>query len=120
MKKSKLVLFFIFLLINLAIGYLFKLKITFQQILIVHVFLFSLVILTDLIRDKFLQHKNISISLLLSLNFFRIIASVIFLLPIILRQERFHKSYIYNFFICYFIYLFSEFRAKKVQKKISV
>ena len=120
MKKNKLALFFILFLINLAIVDLFKLKITFQQIFIVHIFLLSLSVLTTLIRDKTLKHKKTSISLLLALNFFRIIASVIFLFPLILTQEKSQNNYIYNFFIFYFIYLFSDIIEKNKQTKIGV
>ena len=119
MKKSKLGFFFILLVVNLSLTHLFKLKITFEQILTVHVFLFSLWVLTNLIRNKILKNKTATPAFLLFVNFFRIITSLIFLLPFFLTEEKIEKSYIYNFFIFYFIYIFSEFIHKKTQTKIS-
>lgn len=91
--------------INLIIVEKLKIKITLQQILIIHSFLFSLTVLSNIIQKKVLQLKNTTAFRLLSINFLRIFACLIFLLPIILKHEEPNKSYIYNFFACYFLYL---------------
>lgn len=116
MKKNKLVFFVILILINLGINHLFIFKTTFEQVLTLHIFLFILAFSTNLIRKKLLKTKNNTLSALLGINFFRIITSVVFLLPVILREEKFNNTYIYNFFICYFMYLFFEFKYKKTKQ----
>ena len=69
MKKSKVGIFFISLGINLGVVYFFELTPTFQEILIIHIFLLGLLFLTDLIQEKLSKHKNIAPSLILSVNF---------------------------------------------------
>ena len=112
MKKSNAILFITSLVINLAAGYFLKLTITFHEILTIHIFLFLLLFLTDLIQTKFSKHKNIAPPLLLSVNFLRILACIIFLLPVILSHEKSDNSYIFNFFIVYFFILFSNIFLK--------
>ena len=120
MKKSNAILFIISLALNLAIGYFLKLIITFQQVLTIHIFLFFLLFLTDLIQTKLSKHKNISPFLLLSINFLRILTCIIFLLPSILNNEKANSSYIYSFFGVYFFILFSDiFLKRKNHNKIN-
>jgi hypothetical protein len=120
MKKSKAILFVISLGINLSAGYFFKLKIPFQEVLKIHIFLFSLWLLTDLIQAKLSKHKNIGPSFLLGINFLRILACILFLLPAILIGEKLENSYIYNFFIVYFFILFFDiFLKRKNNNKIN-
>ena len=118
MKKSKAVLFFFLVVVNFTLVYFFKIKTTFQQVLIIHIFLFSLAVLSELIKTKLSKRKNTTPSHLLSINFLRIIACIIFLLPIILNHEKPNNTYIYNFFICYFLYLFCDpiLKSKKRNK----
>ena len=118
MKKSKAILFVISLAVNLLIVELFKLKITFQQVLTIQIFLFSLSFLSDVIQLKFSKYKNTTPSHFLSINFLRIFLCVIFLLPTILTYTKSDNTYIYNFFIVYFIYLFSDivFKQKFLNK----
>ena len=113
MKKSKAILFVISLVVNLLIVELFKLKITFQQVLTIQIFLFSLSFLSDVIQLKFSNYKNITPSHFLSVNFLRIFLCIIFLLPTILTDGKSDNTYIYNFFIIYFIYLFSDIVLKQ-------
>ena len=120
MKKSKVFLFVASLVINLGAVYFFKLKITFQQALTIHTFLFTLLFLTDLIQAKFSKQKNISPALSLSVNFLRIISCIIFLFPAILSNDKSENSYIYNFFVVYFFILFSDiFLKRKNNNKIN-
>ena len=118
MKKSKTILLIISLAVNLLLVQIFKIKITFQQVLIIQIFLFSLSFLADIIQVKFSKNKNITPAHFLMINFLRILLCVMFLLPIILRYEKSDNIYIYNFFIAYFIYLFSDiiFKVKSLIK----
>ena len=113
MKKSKAILFIISGVVNLLIVQFFKLKITFQEVLTIQIFLFSLSFLSDVIQLKFSKYKNITLSHFLSVNFLRIFLCVIFLLPTILTYSKSDNIYIYNFFIVYFIYLFSDIVLKQ-------
>lgn len=104
--------------INLVLVQVFKTKIILPKILITHVFLFSLAVFSDLCEGKVLGLKKTIPLYLLSINFLRILACVVFLSPIILNYESSDKNYIYNFFICYFIYLFYDiiFKSKNWNK----
>jgi hypothetical protein len=118
MKKSKTILLIISLVLNLLVVQIFKIKITFQQVLIIQIFLFSLSFLADIIQLKFSKNKNITPAHFLMINFLRILLCVVFLLPIILKDGKSDDIYIYNFFITYFIYLFHDiiFKGKNLNK----
>ena len=118
MKKSKTILLIISLVLNLLVVQIFKIKITFQQVLIIQIFLFSLSFLTDIIQLKFSKNKNITPAHFLMINFLRILLCVVFLLPIILKYGESDDIYIYNFFIAYFIYLFHDiiFKGKNLNE----
>ena len=119
MKRNKVTMAIILCTINLILVEKFKIKITFQQILIIHTFLLLLVILSNIIQEKLSKLKNTTPSHLLSVNFLRILACIFFLLPIILKHEESDKNYICNFFVCYFICLFYEiiFKSKTWNKR---
>jgi len=118
MKKSKTILLIISLAVNLVLVQIFKIKITFQQVLIIQIFLFSLSFLADIMQLKFSKNKNITPAHFLMINFLRIMLCVVFLLPTILKYSKLDNIYIYNFFIAYFIYLFHDiiFKGKTVVK----
>ena len=106
MKKNKIFLFIISVLINLSIFIFTNLQITFSDVITIHFFLFVLTLSTDLIQSKLAKRKAASPSLFLSLNFARIFSSILFLLPHILNYENSDNSYIYSFFLSYFLILF--------------
>ena len=106
MKNNRVTAAILLCAINLVLVETIKIKILFQQVLIIHIFLLLLIYLSDAIQKKLLKLKNLTISSLLSINFLRILACIVFLLPIILKHEESDNNYIYNFFICYFVYLF--------------
>ena len=106
MGKSKIFLLTTLIVVNALLVNFFKIKITFQQILILQFFLFSLSILTQIIKLKFSKNRIITPAHFLSINFLRISTCVVFLLPNILHYSNSDNIYIYNFFITYFIYLF--------------
>lgn len=118
MKKSKAILFVISLAINLVTIEFSKIQITFQQVLTIQTFLFSLSFLSDVIQAKISKLKKTTPLHFLSINFLRILICVIFLLPTILTYSKSDNAYIYNFFIVYFVYLFSDivFKHKNISK----
>jgi len=118
MKKSKIILLIISLAVNLLLVQIFKIKITFHQVLIIQFFLFTLSFLADIIQLKFSKNKNITPAHFLMINFSRMLLCVVFLLPTILKYSKADNSYIYNFFIAYFIYLFHDiiFKGKNLNK----
>ena len=69
MKKSKTILLIVSLAANLLLVQIFKIKITFQQVLILQVFLFSLSFLAEIIQLKFSKNKNITPAHFLMINF---------------------------------------------------
>ena len=107
MKKSKVIFFLSSVVVNLILVQTFKIKITLQEVLIIHIFLFSLSFLSDRVQIKFSKNKNITPSQFFMINFIRILLCIMFLLPIILKYDKSYNIYIYNFFIIYFVYLFS-------------
>ena len=113
MKRSSAATFIIFTVFNLLLVYFLKIQITLHQVLSIHVFLLLIFLLNDLVREKISNSKKPNPLLLLSLNFLRIISCIIFLLPTILNDEKFVTIYIYNFFICYFGYLFCDLFLKR-------
>lgn len=106
MKKSNTILFVIVLAVNLVLVWGFKINITFQQVLTIHTFLFTLSLLAQIIQVKFSGNKKITPAHFLIMNFLRIFLCILFLLPTILQYNNSEDVYIYNFFIIYFIYLF--------------
>jgi len=118
MKKSKVIIFIISLCANLLFVQIFKLAISNQEIFKIHMFLFSLSLLVDLIKFKFSKDKNITPSHFLGINFLRIILCVIFLFPVILIHNKYNNIYIYTFLCVYFINLFSDiFLSVKISRK---
>ena len=116
MRKSKVVLFIILVTTNLLL-----VPHQIQEVLSIQIFLFLLSFLTDVIQIKFAKHKNITPSHFLTINFVRIFLCVIFLLPTILTYNKSDNTYIYNFFIIYFFYLFSDIVFKqKNRNKINI
>ena len=117
MKKSKTILFIILLVLNLVILQIFDF-LSFHQVLIIQIFLFSLSFLVDISQVKFSKNKNITPAHFLGINFLRILLCVVFLLPIILKYSKSDNIYIFNFFIIYFIYLFHDiiYKSKKINK----
>ena len=118
MKKSNTILFVILLAVNLVLVRGFKINITFQQVLTIHTFLFTLSLLAQIIQIKFSGNKKITPAHFLTMNFLRIFLCILFLLPIILQYSNSENIYIYNFFIAYFIYLFHDiiFKSKTAIK----
>jgi len=108
MIKNKIFIFGFSLGLNYFIVDIFNLNIHYSDILIIQIFLFTLVLLGDLINQKLSNKKDTTPSHFLFINFLRIFLCILFLLPTILNYSKQDNIYIYNFFIIYFIYLFSD------------
>ena len=72
MKKSKTILLIIALAANLVLVQMFKIKITFQQVLTIQIFLFTLSLLTEIIQVKFSENKKITPAHFLTINFLKL------------------------------------------------
>ena len=122
MKKNKAILFIILVAINVLLVQIFKsIKIAILDVLIIQIFLFSLSFLVDVIQVKISKYKNITPSHFLAVNFLRILLCIIFLYSKILSDDKSDNIYIYNFFIIYFVYLFSDLIFKvKTPNKINM
>ena len=112
MRKSKIILFIVILATNVLVVNFFRIELLLDKILLIQVFLFSLSFLADIIQLKLSKNKNITPAHFLMINFLRILLCVVFLLPTILKYSKADNSYIYNFFIVYFIYLFHDMMFK--------
>jgi hypothetical protein len=112
MRKNKIIAFIVLTILNILLVNMFNLKISVQNIVIIQVFLFSLSFSSQLLLEKLLKNKKTTPAHFLSVNILRIALCIVFLLPVILNFRESEKSYIYNFFIIYFSYLFLENYAK--------
>jgi hypothetical protein len=113
MIKNKLFIFILSFVLNYFIVWVVNLNIQILDIFTIQIFLFTLSLLGDLLHQKFSNKKDITPSHFLSINFSRIFLCVLFLVPTILRYSKPDNIYIYNFFIVYFIYLFSDIIFKQ-------
>ena len=113
MIKNKSFVFILGFALNYFIVKKFELNIQFLDIIKTHIFLFSLSLLGDLFRQKLSNKKNITPLYFLAINFSRIFLCILFLLPVILEYNKQENIYIYNFFIIYFVYLFSDIAETK-------
>jgi len=118
MTKSKAIVCIISFCINLLFTQIFKLAISNQEIFKIHIFLFSLSFIVDLIQVKFSKRTIITPSHFLCINFLRIVLCIIFLFPVILIHNKSNNIYIYTFLLVYFINLFSDiFLSVKTARK---
>jgi len=122
MGKSKSIFSLFLLAINLVLASVLDSYLSLAQILKIHTFLFFLFFSTSIIQTRMSQNKKSLPALSLIINFLRIIGCVVFLLPHILNHknptEMNPKTYIYNFFLVYFFFLFVDvfFKWKKQEK----
>lgn len=112
MYKKYFQLFFIFLLVlfsDYSILNFFELKeLNFLDIFVVNLFLFFLTLLFFLFYQWLLKRKSKSPFTYLSLSFFKMVLSLIFLFPIYSNISGNTIIYIFHFFALYFAYLFIE------------
>ena len=112
MFKKYFRLFFIFILLLFAdysILIFFELKgINNLDVLSVNLFLFFLTLIFFLLYQWLLKKRTQSPFTYLSLSFFKMVISLIFLFPIYSNNSVNITSYVLHFFILYFAYLFIE------------
>lgn len=104
--KFRGIYFFTVLIINFSLIFLIKLDVNFSSVFFLNLFLFSISLIGELLKQYFIKLKKLATTHLLIINFLRIFLCCLFLLPIILNYQKSDNTYIYNFFICYFLYLF--------------
>ena len=109
MKHPNVLLFLLLFPTNLLAAWFFVINISAQELFIKHFFLFLVFFLTEKIKKVVLEKKPAFVLSLLSVNFLRILACVLFLYTTFFAQENQQKIYVYNFFVCYFFYLFGIF-----------
>ena len=112
MFKKYFQLFFIFVLI-LFCDYLILIffdinELNISDVLSVNLFLFFLTLVFFLLYEWILKKRTKSPFTFLSLSFFKMLISLIFLFPIYSNTPDYTISYILHFFILYFTYLFIE------------
>ena len=108
------------ILVNLGAVYFFVLKtISIKKVLSIYIFLFLLFFLTSMIKRRLLRKTPNHPFLPLSINFLRILAGTLFLLPTILNHTGPKKLFICNFFVAYFSMLFFDvfFHKSKTIRK---
>ncbi len=96
------------LILNLSICYYGILQIEIIEVLYIHVFFIIITFFIIFLHKKIIKKKVSSPLIFLSLNFFKMLASVVFLLPVIKNYTDNLMVYIINFFAVYFLYLFIE------------
>lgn len=107
---ARSVFFIVLTLFNVAACWLTKVQITFLEIVIIHAFLFLLFFITEAAQKKVLVSLP---TLSLGVNFLRMIICTIFLVITVFKKENIIPTYIYNFLLAYFLYLFHDIFLKK-------
>ena len=105
--KNKLILLGLFL-INIIFVELSWLTGFILQVFIFHGFLFFLFEVSIFSQNTLKRYKINTPFVTLSVNFFRIISSAIFIIYFLNKtiiQNEMYVPYVYNFFVIYFIYL---------------
>ena len=105
-RTKKIILSLAVFIINLSLIKLNKFPVSTVEIIVINVFLFSLFLFSDVIQKRLIKIKKAASTVLLSINFLRSLMCLFFLFPIILNYQKSDNIYIYNFFLCYFFYLF--------------
>lgn len=120
-SKNKIVFFTFLLLLNLTTILIFNLEISLKKLFQIHIFLVLLTISSYYLKKIITDQKTKKPIYFLIINFFRMSACIVFLLPTITSHEKLDTPYIYNFFIIYFIYLFFEIKTSfKIDEKINI
>ena len=100
------------LAINIGAIYIFQVKELLYFAVISHLFLFALDVFTQMYEKRLNNSKKPLLAL--SINFFRIVFCLVFLLPQISSSNTGRKLYIINFFLVYFVLLTINLIYKKM------
>ena len=116
-RNFKLTLPLLLYVVNLLLLHIKKTQINNQDVLYIHLFIFTIFFGFNKIKEM-VKSDNHPITYYLSINIFRIIFSLLFLIPKIVELNKEEKHYIINFFVVYFSYLFTDiFRVIFYDKK---
>ena len=118
MKYFKLFLFFLAACVIHVLCVIGLLKLEFSSFLIKsYVFLYMLYLLVTGAKYFLKKLKNKTPFLFLSINIFKIIACILFLLPTLKNKTEITTIYTIQFFIAYFIFLAIEIIENNYQQK---
>lgn len=116
MKKNIFLITLILCVTNSFLTYVFGAEVELTKVLEIHVFLLVVFLLEETIYLHFLKKKRPQPMLFLSVNFFKIAFSIVFLFPKILIKDRASDNYIYVFLAAYFTLLFFTIFKKSKNK----
>tara|TARA_B100000989_G_scaffold178606_1_gene134134 strand:- start:71 stop:403 length:333 start_codon:yes stop_codon:yes gene_type:complete len=99
------------LVINFGAIFIFQIKELLYFAVSSHLFLFALDVFTQVYEKRLNNSKKPLLAL--SINFFRIVFCLVFLLPQIISYNTDRELYIINFFLVYFVLLIINLINKK-------
>ena len=106
MNRGRIYLFLICTALNVFVQTLGLIEISILNIVSIQSFILSIYIITEAFTRKASLKYGVLPFYFLTFNFLRITASVVFLMPYILKNHDYSNTYIYNFIIVYFIHLY--------------
>ena len=115
MGRAKITMIIGLFLLNSLI---FRGNLTLNQIILIHAFLFGIMILSEKIERKIAKNKNNIITLFLTINIIRASLIILFLLPTIFFSYDNKIETVLNFFIVYFLYILIGIIYKNRLKKL--
>ena len=116
MRKSKTLLQLLLLAANYIIAKVFFLDDNGFNIIKIHMFLFFLFLIADLVKKRIFKNKKAIPAKLFIINIGRILLCILFLFSSIIEGAESKSFYIYNFLTIYFIYLFLDLIKLKIKK----
>lgn len=118
MTKNKTLTLLALFFLNMIIVCFSEINMSIESVLKIHIFLVLLSFLEERLRFKIIKEKQ-KIIYFLGVNFFKIILCLVFLAPNILVKNSINNTYIYTFFIVYFVILFYDIFAVLKTEKIN-
>lgn len=115
-RNFKIIFALLICVINLFFLEIKTTQINSQNVLYIHLFIFVIFFGFNKIKEM-IKLDNPPITYYLSINIFRIIFSLLFLIPKTLHFNKAEKQYIINFFIIYFLHLFLEVSSLRSHNK---
>jgi len=106
MRANILLLTIVLFIANSLMACCFETEVMLIKLLETHVFLFFIFFIEETIYLKLTKKKNMRPIYFLSINFFKIIASIVFLSPLIFSKNKTDENQIFFFFGAYFVLLF--------------
>ena len=85
--------------------FVFSENISKNQIILIHSFLFGLMVITEKIEKKTAKKAKKLVAYFFTINIFRVVIIILFLSPIVFFSETNKKEIAINFFVVYFLYM---------------